>query len=173
MYAQNFELDTGHDLDFAVSGDTALYTKRIERSKRVRWDIDTDVIRGRHFDLTRKFLPDGLSKSTWAVLGWTCLTEFFTQAHYRKSIHKDDNLSELYKDVFLYHWREECQHAVLDELALTREDRKLSDEERDRGVDDLIDLVAAVDGILRVQTAAVRPLNVAFFDNSLRLLYVE
>jgi hypothetical protein len=38
------------------------YAKCIEISKRVRWDIDRDVIRGRHFDLSQKFLPDGLSK---------------------------------------------------------------------------------------------------------------
>ena len=32
-----------------------------ETSKRVRWDIDEDVIRGRRFDAAHKFLPDGLS----------------------------------------------------------------------------------------------------------------
>ena len=38
------------------------YAKCIEVSKRVRWDIDKDVIRGRSFDLSRKFLPDTISK---------------------------------------------------------------------------------------------------------------
>jgi hypothetical protein len=33
----------------------------IEASKRVRFDIEKDVIRGRGFDLGRKFLPDGLA----------------------------------------------------------------------------------------------------------------
>ena len=37
------------------------YAKCIEVSKRVRWDIDKDVLRGRGFDFTQKFLPDGLS----------------------------------------------------------------------------------------------------------------
>ena len=37
------------------------YQKCIEASKRVRWDIDRDVIRGREFDFSSKFLPDGLS----------------------------------------------------------------------------------------------------------------
>ena len=37
------------------------YAKCIEVSKRIRWDIDRDVIRGRRFDFNQKFLPDGLS----------------------------------------------------------------------------------------------------------------
>ena len=31
-------------------------------------------------------------------------------------------LSELFKDVFLYHWKEESQHAILDELEWVRHD---------------------------------------------------
>jgi len=38
------------------------YARCIEVSKRIRWDIDSDVIRGRSFDFNQKFLPDGLSK---------------------------------------------------------------------------------------------------------------
>src|SRR6476469_9235627 len=37
------------------------YARCIQTSKRVRWDIDKDVIRGRSFDTAHKFLPDGLS----------------------------------------------------------------------------------------------------------------
>jgi hypothetical protein len=37
------------------------YARCIQTSKRVRWDVDEDVIRGRHFDAAHKFLPDGLS----------------------------------------------------------------------------------------------------------------
>ena len=37
------------------------YAKCIEVSKRVRWDIDKDVLRGRSFQFSQKFLPDGLS----------------------------------------------------------------------------------------------------------------
>ncbi len=229
------------------------YAKCIEVSKRIRWDIEADVIRGRRFDFAHKFLPDGLSKvqelgfissaekrllsqiqgrtyanifglverfinakvlevsrdhwlgdqtalealirfsdeelkhqelfrqieqmiaaglpegyqfvpqpnevasvvlskSTWAVLGLTCHIELFTQAHYKQSIEPDDAVSELFKDVFLFHWREESQHAILDELEWKRENAKLSDAERDRAVDDLIALVVAVDGILQAQS---------------------
>jgi hypothetical protein len=235
--------------------ETRRYAKCIEVSKRIRWEIERDVFRGREFDYGHKFLPDGLSKvreftflasgekcllsqvqgrtyvnifglverfinakvleisrehwlgdqtalealirfsdeelkhqemfrrieamiadgmpdgyifvpepnavaaavlskSTWAVLGLTCHIELFTQAHYKQSIEPDVELSELYKDVFLYHWREESQHAILDELEWRREHERLGAEERDRAVDDFIDLVVAVDGILQAQSEA-------------------
>ena len=231
------------------------YAKVVEVSKRIRWDIERDVIRGRKFDMKKKYLPDGLSKageleflgsgekrlvsqiqgrtyanifglveryigakmleisrehwlgdqtalealvrftdeelkhqelfrrveamvaqgmpagytflpqpndvaravlskSTWAVLGLTCHIELFTQAHYRQSIEADAELSELWKDVFLFHWKEESQHAILDEIEWQREDAKLTADERERAVTDLIELVAAVDGILQMQAAA-------------------
>jgi hypothetical protein len=231
------------------------YEHAILASKRVTWDIDDDVIRGRRFDLGDKFLPDGLAlpdgfttlssqerrlvsqiqgrtyanifglverfinakvlelgrehalgdqaavealgrfsneelkhqrlfrriesmlgevmpagyrfdfdpdsiarvvldKSTWAVLALTLDIELFTQLHYKQSIDPDPRLSALFKDVFLFHWKEESQHAILDELELVRHDATLTASERDRAVDDLIALVAAVDGILRVQSAA-------------------
>src|SRR5262245_60014021 len=38
------------------------YAKVIETSKRIRWDLERDVIRGRAFDTARKFLPDGLTR---------------------------------------------------------------------------------------------------------------
>jgi len=234
--------------------DSARYAKCIEVSKRIRWDIDRDVIRGREFDFTKKFLPDGLSfvdrvsflgaderrllsqvqgrsyanifglverfigakilevsrdhwlgdqnalealvrftdeelkhqelfrrietligagmpagytfvsqpndvasvvlsKSTWSVLALTSLIELFTQAHYRASIEPDSELSPLFKDVFLFHWKEESQHAILDELEWIRENAKLTPEARDAAVDDVIALVGAVDGILQAQSA--------------------
>ncbi|HYR00194.1 MAG TPA: hypothetical protein VET86_09135 [Casimicrobiaceae bacterium] len=238
-----------------TTAESARYAKCVAASKRIRWDIDRDVIRGRTFDFTKKFLPDGLSKadrldfltaseqrllsqiqgrtyanifglverfiaakvlevshehwlgdqnalealvrfgdeeikhqelfrriermcaegmpagytfvpepnavatavlakSTWAVLALTCHIELFVLAHYRESIDPDPDLSPLWKDVFLYHWREESQHAILDELEWKREDAKLTPEARDAAVNDLIALVGAVDGILQAQAAA-------------------
>ena len=118
--------------------------------------------------MVRETLPDGycfdvdpnaiaevvLSKSTWAVLALTLDIELFTQLHYRQSIDPDAELSELFKDVFLYHWKEESQHAILDELELKRHDATLTIDERDKAVDEFIELVAAVDGILRSQAAS-------------------
>src|SRR4030095_7273569 len=102
--------------------------------------------------------PDGvakvvLSKSTWAVLALTLHIELFTQMHYRQSIEPDENLSPLFKDVFLYHWKEESQHAILDELEWVRCDAKMSTAGRDAAVGEFIELVGAVDGILQQQSA--------------------
>jgi hypothetical protein len=234
--------------------DTAKYARCVEASKKVRWEIDRDVIRGRRFDAARKYLPDGLSlvdglplsdaekrfasqiqgrtyanifglverfitaklieigrehslgdqhaleavvrfsdeeikhqelfrrievmigetlpagyrfvidpdavagavlsHGTWAVLALTLHIELFVLSHYRESIEPGNGLSELFKDVFLFHWKDECQHAVLDELELKRHDAMIDAETRDRGVDEFIALVGAVDGILQTQSAA-------------------
>jgi hypothetical protein len=95
-----------------------------------------------------------LGKGDWAVLGLTLHIELFTQAHYRESVEPDTRLSPLFKDVLLYHWREESQHAILDELEWRRCDATTSPAEREIGVDELIELVGAVDGILQAQAKA-------------------
>ena len=239
----------------ASSVSTNSYAKVIANSKRVRWDIESDVLRGRRLDLGKPFLPSGLSlagelpflqgddrrlfsqiqgrsyayifglverfisakvleisrahwlgdqvalealvgmsaeeikhqelfrrlealvaadmppgyrpaaepnavaaavlgKSTWAVLALTLHIELFTQAHYRASIAAEADICELWRDVFLFHWKEESQHAVLDELEFLREDAALSSAQRDVAVGELIELVGAVDQILQAQAAA-------------------
>jgi hypothetical protein len=95
-----------------------------------------------------------LGRSTWAVLALICHIELFVLAHYREAIEPDAELSALWKDVFTFHAREESQHAILDEMEWQRENAKLTGAERDQGVSDLIDLVAAVDGILQMQAAS-------------------
>jgi hypothetical protein len=243
----------GYAMQQLIEGvETSRYSKYVQASKRVRWEIERDVIRGRAFDFTKKFLPEGLSKvgkldflsaaekrlisqiqgrtyanvfglverfigakvleisrdhwlgdqvalealvrfsdeelkhqelfrrletmigekmpegyqfphdpnavasvvlakSTWAVLGLTCLIELFTQSHYKESIEPDEEASVLFKDVFRYHWLEESQHASIDEIEWMREDAKLTPAERDRAVADLVELAGAVDGILQAQ----------------------
>lgn len=246
-----------------VQTNTERYAKCIEVSKRVRWDIDTHVIRDREFDFTKKFLPDGISKvqqldflneeekrflsqvqgrtyanmfgfverfitakileitrdhwfgdqvaleslirfcdeevkhqalfrkveamlangmpegygfpydqnevaqnvllnSTWAVLALILEIELFTQEHYKQSIEPGEDICPLYKDLFLFHWKEETTHAMMDELEWPREDAKLSPEERDRAVDELISMVGSIDGILQEQSRA----DVAYFLQS-------
>jgi len=95
-----------------------------------------------------------LGKSTWAVLALTLDIELFSQAHYRASIEPHHDLSTLWKDVFLFHWREESQHAILDELEFAKENAKVGAAERDAGVDDLIALVGAIDETLQAQSRA-------------------
>jgi hypothetical protein len=241
------------DISYAIP--TERFACCIAASKRVRWDIEADVIRDRRLDRASKFLPDGLSlagrldflspseklyfsqvqgrtyanmfglverfigakvleisrdhwlgnqvalealvrfgdeelkhqalfrrvealagevmppgytfgwdpnevaaavlnKRSWAVLALTLHIELFTQIHYRESIHDDADLSELYRDVFFFHWKEECQHALMDELEWRRLDAGISAEARDAAVDDLIALVGAVDAIVQTQAAA-------------------
>jgi hypothetical protein len=110
---------------------------------------------GYRFDVDRDAMARVvLGKSTWSVLALTLDIELFTQLHYRQSINPDAELSELFKDVFLYHWKEESQHAIIDELELIRHDATLAATERDQAVDDLIELISAIDGILRARAAA-------------------
>jgi len=129
--------------------------KHQELFRRLDAMASAQMPRGYHFS------PDAdavaaqvLSKSTWSVLGLTLLIELFTQVHYKESIAPDSELSELWKDVFLYHWREESQHAILDELEWVKEDARLTAAEREAAVNDLITLVGAVDGILQGQAEA-------------------
>jgi hypothetical protein len=95
-----------------------------------------------------------LGKSTWAVLMLTLFIELFTQLHYKASIGPDEELSPLFKDVFLFHWKEESQHAIMDELELIRHDQTISAESRDKAVDEFIDLIHSLDSIVCRQAAA-------------------
>jgi hypothetical protein len=100
-----------------------------------------------------------LGSCTWAVLGLTSHIELFVSAHYRSSIDPDPALDALWKDVFLFHWKDEAQHVIVDELEWAREDAKLDDAARDAAVDDLLGLVGAVDGILQAQA----PVDAEYF----------
>ena len=110
---------------------------------------------GYHFDVDPDAVAGAvLAKSTWAVLVLTLHIELFVQLHYRQSIEPDDGLSALFKDVFLFHWKDEAQHAVLDELELRRLDATLTKAGRARAVGEFIELVVAVDSILQAQATA-------------------
>ena len=45
----------------AIEASSPRYAHCVKASKKVRWDIDADVIRGRALEREQKFLPDGLS----------------------------------------------------------------------------------------------------------------
>ncbi|MNO47436.1 hypothetical protein D3C76_377520 [compost metagenome] len=44
------------------SANAARYAQIVRSSKKAEWQIDRDLLRDRHFDFSRKFLPDGLSQ---------------------------------------------------------------------------------------------------------------
>jgi hypothetical protein len=63
-------------------------------------------------------------------------------------------IDPLWKDVFLFHWKEESQHAILDEMEWLSENGRISATQRDQAVNELIGLVGAVDGICQMQAQA-------------------
>jgi hypothetical protein len=67
--------------------DTAVETSRYERavtaSKKARWDVDADVIRGRSFHREDKFLPDGLSLAPDLAFLSEAERRFFSQVQGR------------------------------------------------------------------------------------------
>lgn len=249
------KLQVAESVKSVNSGTNGDFARCVENSKKIRWDIERDVLRGRAFDFTQKFLPDGLSliksvdflsqeqavrlsqiqgrtyammfglverfisakvlettkhywlddqialealvrfsdeelkhqelfrrietmiaaemppgyefaiepnalahavlsKTSWAVMALILHIELFTQSHFIESIAGDDQLSPLYKDVFLYHWKEESQHAIIDEIEWRRLDAQITGEERRQGVQEFIDLVGALDGILQAQATS-------------------
>lgn len=93
-----------------------------------------------------------LSKSSGSVLLLTACIEWFTQLHYTAAFADNGELDEFTKDVFRAHWQEESQHAQMDHLETLRCFEKLDGAGRDAAVDDLIELVGAVDGLLQQQT---------------------
>lgn len=123
--------------------------------RRIEEMIGETLPEGYRFDIDANDVARAvLGKSTWAVLALTLHIELFTQLHYRESIEPDGELSELFKDVFLYHWKEESQHAIIDEIEWKRHDAQLTADEREQAIDDFIELVGAVDGILQAQATA-------------------
>jgi len=95
-----------------------------------------------------------LAASAWSVLALTCHIELFVQSHYVRSIAERDEICPLFRDVFKFHWKDECRHVVLDELEWSAEDARLTPAQRDAAVDDFIALVGAVDSLLVAQAAA-------------------
>ena len=119
-----------------------------------------EILAGAQMPPGYRFLPDPndvarsmLSKSSWAAMALTLHIELLTQLHYRESVAPDHELSDLFKDVLLFHWKEESQHAIVDELEWQRLDADLSDEARGQAVEEFIELLLALDGILQAQAS--------------------
>jgi len=92
-----------------------------------------------------------LQKSTGAVLLLTAAIEWLTQRHYIEGMKDDAGLDDFTRAIFEAHWLEESQHAKLDHLETVRAFAAMDSAERERAIDDLIELVTAVDGLLQQQ----------------------
>jgi hypothetical protein len=92
-----------------------------------------------------------LGKSRLAALLLTSLIEWFTQLHYLEHVRDDEDLDELFRDILKFHWIDEAQHAKADSLLMDEIASDLSGEERERAVDELLELGMAIDGLLAQQ----------------------
>jgi hypothetical protein len=81
----------------------------------------------------------------------TSMIEWFTQLHYVEHVRDSDDLDELFRDILRFHWIDESRHAKLDSLMLGEATRELALEQRERAVDELLELGMAVDGLLGQQ----------------------
>ena len=93
-----------------------------------------------------------LSKHRLAVLLLTAVIEWFTQLHYLSGFKDEGSLDPFTKRIFKFHWLEESQHAKMDHLEAIRAYEAMGETEREAAIDDLIELVGAVDGLLQKQT---------------------
>lgn len=78
-----------------------------------------------------------LGCSSWAVLALSLFVERFSQVHYRASVEAGEAICPLWRDVFLFHWREESQHTIPDVMEFLREDARLDAPARDAAVGEL------------------------------------
>jgi hypothetical protein len=151
--ARDFALDHREAFD-ALTNFAAEEVKHMTLFRAVRGRVDEAV----GFPLA--LLPGArdvaravLSKQPGAVLLLTAAIEWFTQLHYLTCFKDDDSLDPFTKHIFRCHWLEESQHARMDHLETLRAFEGMTDADRDVAIDDLIELVAAVDGLLQQQTA--------------------
>jgi hypothetical protein len=92
-----------------------------------------------------------LSTSPLAALLLTSMIEWFTQLHYVEHVREDADLDELFRDILRFHWIDESRHARMDSLLIDEVADGLAPEEREKAVDQLLELGGAVDGLLAEQ----------------------
>jgi len=92
-----------------------------------------------------------LSKSRLCSYLLTSMIEWFTQLHYLEHVRDRSELDGLFRDLVRYHWMDEAQHAKIDSLLIDEITREISAEDRERAVDELLELGGAVDGLLSQQ----------------------
>lgn len=90
-------------------------------------------------------------KSKLAVMVLTAIIEWFTQRHYIEHVQEDSDLDGLFRDLLRFHWMEEAQHAKLDTLLIGEVAVQLTLEEREKAIDEVLELGGAIDGLLAQQ----------------------
>ena len=92
-----------------------------------------------------------LGKSPLTALLLTSMIEWFTQLHYIEHVRDRNELDPLVRDILRLHWIDEAQHAKADTLLINEVSAGMSATERERAVDELLELGGAVDGLLARQ----------------------
>jgi hypothetical protein len=92
-----------------------------------------------------------LSKSRLCSYLLTSMIEWFTQLHYVEHVRDQRLLDGLFRDLVRYHWMDEAQHAKIDTLLIDEIVREISEEDREKAVDELLELGGAIDGLLAQQ----------------------
>jgi hypothetical protein len=92
-----------------------------------------------------------LGKSRLCSLLLTSMIEWFTQLHYVEHVRAEENLDGLFRDLVKFHWIDEATHAKLDSLVINEIVGPLSLAEREKAVEELLELGGAIDGLLSQQ----------------------
>jgi hypothetical protein len=121
--------------------------------RRVRAKVDEKL----GFSLTLvdnegEFASSVLARNRGAVLLLTSAIEWLTQHHFQSAMKNSDELDPAAKELFRFHWMEEAQHTRLDHLETVRVFKEMTEADRTMAIEDLIWLLAAVDGLLVQQS---------------------
>jgi hypothetical protein len=110
-----------------------------------------------------------LATSPLTALLLTSMIEWFTQLHYTEHVRDSAELDGLFRDLLRFHWIDESRHARLDSLLIDEVARTATADEREQAVDQLLELGAAVDGLLMQQLA----LDIETLERSSRRTFTE
>ena len=108
--------------------------------QRLAAQLEVQLPPGAVFALNRACAQEVLSTPRWAQLALALHAQLSAQAHYRAAVTAGHALCPLWADVFLFHWKEEAQHAMLVEMAWRREDDRLGPENREAALGRLAQL---------------------------------
>jgi hypothetical protein len=149
--ARDFEIEDRAAFD-ALTNFAAEEVKHMNLFREVRVAVDEAIgfplgLLSRAGDVARAVL----AKNTGAVLLLIAAIEWLTQHHYLTCFSDDEAVDPFTLHIFRSHWLEESQHARLDHLETLRAFAAMAEAETDAAVDDLIELVGTVDGLIQTQ----------------------